>query len=163
MLLAAILMQVTVPAGRAQEAGDSDRVAVLASVQQFFGAMAERDVEAARKVVLGEGRVFSVRYKEGEPVLGSFTFQENHDSWATRSRSFLERVWNSEVRIHDRIATVWTPYDFHIDGEFSHCGVSVSNLVKTPEGWKMTGGVYTVETESCPESPLGSPQTPTER
>ena len=43
------------------------------------------------------------------------------------------------------IATVWTPYDFWIDGKFSHCGIDAFDLVKTDEGWKIAGGSYTLE------------------
>ena len=54
-----------------------------------------------------------------------------------------ERIWNPEVRVNGLIATVWAPYDFWIDGKFSHCGVDQFDLIKTEEGWKIAGGVYT--------------------
>jgi hypothetical protein len=65
-----------------------------------------------------------------------------------------ERIWNPDVRIHGLIATVWAAYDFWIDGKLSHCGVDAFDLIKTPEGWRIAGGVYTVETQ-CSPSPLG--------
>ena len=33
--------------------------------------------------------------------------------------------------------------------------VDAFDLVETPEGWKISGGVYTVDTEGCAPSPLG--------
>jgi hypothetical protein len=36
--------------------------------------------------------------------------------------------------------------------------VDAFDLVKTPEGWKIAGGVYTVERTGCPPSPLGPPK-----
>ncbi|NIO00765.1 MAG: hypothetical protein GTO42_01285 [Candidatus Latescibacteria bacterium] len=160
-LVVALLLCAAVFPIRAQEAGETERVAVLAAVQHFLDAMAQRDTAEARKVVMPEGRVFSVRIEADEPVIRTFTFQEDMDKWAMRSGSILERVWNSEVRVHGRIATVWTAYDFYKSGRFSHCGIDVFDLVKTANGWKLTGGVYTVETESCPESPLGPPRPET--
>ena len=47
-----------------------------------------------------------------------------------------------------------TPYDFWIDGKFSHCGIDAFDLIKTEEGWKLAGGVYTIESK-CEPSPLG--------
>jgi hypothetical protein len=41
-----------------------------------------------------------------------------------------------------------------------HCGVDAFDLVETPEGWKIAGGVYTVEMEGCAPSPLGAPTGP---
>ena len=65
-----------------------------------------------------------------------------------------ERMWNPEVRIRGAIATIWTPYDFWTDGKFSHCGIDAFDLVKTDEGWKISGGGYTIEAQ-CDPSPLG--------
>jgi hypothetical protein len=67
----------------------------------------------------------------------------------------LERMWDARVLIHGRIAVLWTPYDFHRDGKFSHCGVDAFSLVKTDDGWKIAGFIYTVEPEGCRPSPLG--------
>jgi hypothetical protein len=53
-----------------------------------------------------------------------------------------------------RIATVWAPYDFWIDGKFSHCGVDAFDLIKTDKGSRIAGGAYTVELK-CEPSPLG--------
>jgi hypothetical protein len=55
------------------------------------------------------------------------------------------------------LATVWAPYDFHRNVQFSHCGTDAFDLLRTADGWRLTGGAYTVETESCPECPLGPP------
>ncbi len=66
------------------------------------------------------------------------------------------KVWDPKILIHKEIAVVWTKYDFHREGKFSHCGVDAFNLIKTPEGWKISGIIYTVEKEegknlACPE------------
>ena len=66
-------------------------------------------------------------------------------------------MWQPQVRVHKDIAAVWAPYDFWLDGTFSHCGIDSFELVRTPSGWKLTGGIYTVEREGCAPSPLGPP------
>lgn len=155
MLVAVIVLCWSISAASAEPVSDPEREAVLATVQQFLDAMAERNAEKARPVVFPEGRFFSIRHKDGAPVIRSFTIEEDIGKWATLDEAYLERIWNAEVRIHGNLATVWTPYDFHRDGRFSHCGIDAFDLLKTADGWKLTGGVYTVETESCPECPLG--------
>jgi len=52
---------------------------------------------------------------------------------------------------------VWAPYDFWIDGKLSHCGTDAFDLIKTEDGWKIAGGVYTLES-NCATSPLGPPK-----
>jgi len=134
------------------------REAVLAAVQRFFDTMAERDAAGAAGVLVPSGRFFSARVAEGKSVTRSFTNREYLDGLPRRKEDVLERIWEPEVRVRGRIASVWAPYDFWKDRAFSHCGVDAFDLVETPEGWKIAGGVYTVETEGCASSPLGAPR-----
>ena len=155
---AVVLLTLTLPAlASPARAGEDESAAVLAVVERFFDAMARGDVEAARAVTTPEGRFYSVREVDGAPVLRTFTNEESFAQWGEGSERMLERIWEAEVRVDGLIATVRAPYDFHVGDRLSHCGVDVIDLVKTAEGWKMTGGVYTVETEGCAESPLGPP------
>jgi hypothetical protein len=134
---------------------------VLAAVQQFFDSMAARDVERAEEVLVPEGRFFNIRDENGKNVVRSFTNREFLDGLASRKEDVLERMWEPEVRIEGGIATVWTRYDFHRDGVFSHCGVDAFDLVfdeKDGGKWRITGGVYSVERENCSESPLAPPK-----
>jgi hypothetical protein len=132
----------------------SEEKAVLAVVQRLFDAMASRDSAAAQQVLTAEGRYFSVRDTGAAVAVGGATNKEFADRLAGGKEEMRERMWNSKVLIHGRIAVVWTPYDFHRNRKFSHCGVDAFNLIKTAEGWKIAGFVYTVEPTGCPETPL---------
>ena len=138
-----------------QNPATADREAVLAAVQKFFDTMTSRDVAGARSVLIPEGRSFAAVDGTAQPTFRSRSIQEYLDTLETRKEAFVERFWNPEVRIQGPIAVVWTPYDFWIDGRFSHCGVDAFTLVKTPEGWKISGAVYTVQRDGCAPSPLG--------
>jgi putative lumazine-binding protein len=153
-LFLAVLLACTAFAGGAQTS-PSDRDAIVASVQKFFDTMTARDAAGAASVLVPEGRFFSVRDSDEGPRMGGSTFRDYLDGLAKVTQRRVERMWDPEVRVHGRIATVWTRYDFHIDGKFSHCGVDAFDLVKTQEGWKISGAVYTVERTGCPPSPLG--------
>ena len=50
-----------------------------------------------------------------------------------------------------RIAVVWAPYEFRIDGETSHCGVDVVDFVKIDGTWLVSNAMWTVEPEACDE------------
>ena len=70
-------------------------------------------------------------------------------------------MWAPVVQVQGRIASVWTPYDFHIDGRFSHCGIDTITLLRTDAGWRIAGLLYTVQRTGCAPSPLGPPaETP---
>jgi hypothetical protein len=132
----------------------SDRDAVLKVMQGFFDTMTARDVEGARKILQPQGRFHATRMRDGKPEIRGFANEEYLADLQAGKTRMQERIWNPEVRIHGEIATVWAPYDFWIDGKFSHCGIDAFDLIKTEDGWKLAGGVYTLESK-CEPSPLG--------
>ena len=134
---------------------EADKQAIVGVVQKLFDAMAAKDAAAAAAVLVPEARFFVPR--DGEPAR-TFTGKEFAEGVGTRKVAVLERFWNPEVRVRGPIATIWTPYDFWSDGKFSHCGIDAFDLIKTAEGWKISGGTYTVERTGCAPSPLGPPR-----
>ena len=138
----------------AAQTANPDRDAVLKTVQAFFDTMAAKDVEGARKVLQPQGRFHAMSMRDGKPDVRGFSNEEYFAELQASQQPMRERIWNPEVRIHGLIATVVAPYDFWIGGKFSHCGVDAFDLIKTEEGWKLAGGVYTLENK-CEPSPLG--------
>ena len=135
-----------------QDVAPAERQAVLAAVDTFFASMSRRDTVLARAIMLPGSMAYVVvpgREPRSSPdtafirSLGSGTSQ------------LKERIWNPRVDIHGPMAEVWTRYDFHVDGKFSHCGIDDFSLVLTPTGWRIASVTYTVERTGCPESPLG--------
>src|SRR5271165_2334348 len=135
----------------AMGANQPEETAVVATVQKFFDSMAAHDPDAARAVILPEGRVIGAREKQTTNI-SQEQFAANLAT--TKNRAYLERMWNPKVLIRGPIAQVWAEYDFHLDGRFTHCGIDSFSLVKTAYGWKIAGIVYTVETTGCAKSPL---------
>ncbi|UCG51600.1 MAG: nuclear transport factor 2 family protein [Candidatus Latescibacterota bacterium] len=137
----------------AQDTSEED--VVLAVVQQFFDSMTANDKEAASKTLMPHGQYYSVREDPKGLYVKRRSHQEYLEGLSDSDDGMVERIWNPTVLIHGRIAVVWVPYDFHMNGEFRHCGVDAFSLVKTDEGWRIAGIVYTVEPSGCVPSPLG--------
>jgi|SRR5687767_3687324 len=129
----------------------TDRDAVLKVVQAFFDTMTAKDVDGARDILVPQGRFHAMR-AGAEPR--SLSNEEYLAQLQASKQTMRERIWNPEVRVHGPIATMWAPYDFWIDGKFSHCGIDAFDLIKTDKGWKIAGGTYTIESK-CEASPLG--------
>jgi hypothetical protein len=129
--------------------------AVLSVVQQFFDSMTAADKTAAQEVLMPDGQYYGVREDPDSVFIKRRTHRDYLESLAKSSGVALERMWNPTVLIHGPIAAVWVPYDFHLDGEFRHCGVDLFSLVKTDSGWRIAGTVYTIEPDGCEPSPLG--------
>ena len=150
LIIAAIALVPAVARGQSM----ADRDAVLNVVQLFFDTMAARDAEGARKIMVPEGRLFAMEMRKPNASPSSFTHEEHFARLQKGKTTNRERMWNPDVRVHGSIATVWAPYDFWIDGKFSHCGVDAFDLIKTADGWKIAGGAFTMEAK-CEPSPLG--------
>lgn len=151
----ALLVLVSIPSSAQAQ---SEEEAVVAAVRHLFDAMAARDTLAARAVLLPEGRFHSIRDGDDGPRVGSQSHRDFLEQLATPGDDWLERMWTPTVLIHGPMAVVWAEYDFHRNGQFSHCGVDAFSLFKTADGWKIAGTTYTVEPTGCEESPLGPPK-----
>jgi len=144
---------------RAQTGGtDGDKAAVTAAVQALFDAMAAKDAQKALALVVPDGQLQSVRKTDAPAAARGRTLEAFANGVATQKAPVLERMWNPEVHVSGPIATLVTRYDFHLDGKFTHCGTDIFTLVKTADGWKISGGIYTVEQTGCEASPLGEPK-----
>lgn len=155
IFLAIVLLGTTQPVfNQSKTPGKSEKIAVLAVVDQFFEAMAARDAMAYERTVVPEGRFFSFRSIDGKNVMRTRLNQDDIFALRDGKQAWRERIWNPDVKVHGSIANVWTPYDFWIDGKFSHCGIDSFDLIKVDGKWKIAGGMYTVEMR-CKTSPLG--------
>ena len=140
-------------------AQDPDRARVLAAVQSFFDSMEKADAELAKKILMPEARFFSAAERDRKMTIRPSTGDAFVASFSNPNRGkALERMWDPEVRVQGSIAQVWTRYDFHNNGAFSHCGIDAFNLVKTDDGWKIASAMWTVERTGCAPSPLGKPK-----
>ncbi|MBM3814272.1 MAG: nuclear transport factor 2 family protein [Acidimicrobiia bacterium] len=137
-------------------AAGPEEKAVLHVVQRFFDVLASRDAEAGRQLLTDGGQFTIIAIDKGKVTTRVRSFAEFLSTIANGKEKLLERMWTPKVEIHGSIASVWTPYDFHRDGKFSHCGVDGFHLVKLETGWKIAGAIYTVEREGC-KSPLPPP------
>lgn len=136
------------------QSATTERDAVLKTVQTFFDTMTAKDVEGARAILQPQGRFHAIRIRDGKPDVRAFSNEEYFADLKASKQQMRERIWEPEVRVSGLIAAVRAPYDFWLDGKFSHCGVDQFDLIKTEDGWKIAGGVYTLEAK-CPPSPLG--------
>lgn len=132
-------------------AADDDPAAV---VQQLFDAMATHNADAARALFTSDAMLLSVR---ADGTVANTPHEQFVEHVGSSKDAWLERMWKPTVLVHGGIAVVWAEYDFHLNGKLNHCGVDSVNLVKTANGWKISGIAYTSETSGCAPSPLGPP------
>lgn len=133
-----------------------DRAAILETVQKFFDSIEFRDRQLLESILVPNSLNISAReLDDGEVQFNVMSYDEVVTALTRPGRNAKERSWDETVLIQGNIAVVWTPYDFHVDGVFSHCGIDSFQLIKQDGQWLISNSSWTLETENCPASPLG--------
>jgi hypothetical protein len=130
---------------------------IIDVIDRFFVSMTERDSATAAEILTPDGQYYGT-HRNGDKLE---VFRVTHESYLSRlskrKEEVLERYWNPTIHVEGPIAQVWAEYDFYINGVFSHCGVDAFSLIQVEGKWKICGVIFNMETEGCPESPLGKP------
>lgn len=155
--LAVSLVARVAPAQEPTAAADSERAAVLAVVDAALAAISAEDFEGFTNLMLDEAQAFPA-WVEPDGKLG-YRARTRADQRAMEpAADFDERGFDPEVRVQGHLAMIWLPYDFYVDGEWSHCGVDAFILVRRPEGWRIASIAWTVEQPpACRPHPDGPP------
>ena len=135
-------------------AQSSDEKEVIAAAQKLFDAMSSHDSDAARAVIVPDGRLAGA---DDAGKITSLTLEAFAARLSSSKAQMLERIWNPKVQIRGRVAHLWAEYDFHLDGKFHHCGIDSFSMLKSADGWKIVSVEDTRETTGCKPSPLGPP------
>ena len=136
---------------------DTERADILAVLQAVFDGLAgEPDLIAG--VVDPDIVMQSTDARSGATVFGSSTLPGLLERVATGGDVMTERMWDAEVRVAGSLAMVWTPYDFYVGSEFSHCGIDVATLMRRDDGWKIINLDWTRDVPpNCALHPDGPP------
>jgi hypothetical protein len=127
-------------------AGDAE-AEVLAVVDRFFVAFAANDFAAMAKLRV-EG---SVDFVDGPSKTGGTRLTRRPVTVERNTPgNYRERYWDPDVKVRGRIAVVWAPYEFWLDGKSHHCGIDVFEMVKEDDGWKIANLMWTQEPDACP-------------
>ena len=135
-----------------------ERAAILEVMDKAFAAVKSGEPDDWRAIKLAEGTTLSFRpHPNGVAGKHEMRIANNEDFIADLQpdgHEYIER-WTAEptVLIRGPIAVVWGEYEFWIDGEFSHCGVDLIDMVNVEGEWKIANFSWTVEKEGCPTAP----------
>ncbi|PVW14766.1 nuclear transport factor 2 family protein [Marixanthomonas spongiae] len=109
-------------------------------IGEFFRGFHERDTVRMKRVIaphmqmrtfyLSKDGENKVRYLRIEDLLKAVALRPEDQKWD-------ERLLDYKVQSDGNLAHVWTPYEFYLNDEFSHCGANSFTLTYTDEGWKI--------------------------
>ena len=135
-----------------------DRMEVLATVRDLFRALEARDLMRLEALHFPHALTTAVRTGEDSEFPTTRTLPQVLESIAAVTVPMTERIWDPEVRVDGDVASIWAPYDFYVDGSFSHCGHDAVHLVRADGRWRVLSMTYTVaEPPDCRLHPDGPP------
>ena len=134
----------------AAHAHDTDRAAVLTTVQKVFDAMRTRDTILLASAFDTSARLVGVSTR-GTPAVGLTTVGQFGAAIARAPAVDVwnERIFEPDVRIDGPVAQVWAYYTFHRNATFSHCGVDAFMLLRVGAEWKITQLADSRRTQGC--------------
>lgn len=131
----------------AQTAEDS----VKAAVNSLFEGMKNADPSAIKNafadsailqtIINGANGKITVRT---EPVAA---FENSISKLAKGAAD--ERIEFGSVKVDGALASVWTPYKFYYNGNFSHCGANSFQLIRVNGSWKIQYLIDTRRRQGC--------------
>ncbi len=133
-------------------AQSSEEKAVLQVVEVLFEGMKQGDSALVSDLFHPDVRMLtSYTSSDGEPVLKEGSLADFLKAIGTpHPEVWNEKIWNTEIRVDDNLAQIWTDYAFYVDDRFSHCGVDAFQLVKETDGkWRIVHLIDTRRKEPC--------------
>ena len=133
-----------------------DKELVRATAEQFFLAIETKDRALLESILVPGSLNISTQALENDEIkITTLNHASMIDLLISAENDKKERAWDETILVQGHIAVYWAPYDFHIDQEFSHCGIDSFQLVKKDGRWLISNASWTRETLNCPTSPLG--------
>jgi hypothetical protein len=126
---------------------------VRAVVDALFDAMRASDSAAVRELFHPEmDKMASSGVRDGVAGVGFGAISGFVEAvGGAEPGAFDEKIGPAEIRIDDNLATVFTPYAFHYNGNLSHCGVNVFLIARVGEDWRIVGLADTRRRQGCEE------------
>ncbi len=123
-----------------------EQLEVIETVDRFFEGFHKGDT-VLMKSVMADKVMMQTAYKnkEGKDILVTGEADKLVSAVGNRPKDqkWDERLLEYKVQVDGNMANAWTPYEFWLNGEFSHCGVNSFQLFKDGKEWKI---IYLIDT-----------------
>ena len=135
----------------------SEEAEVQKTIETFFEGFHARDSTIMKSVLSDDVVVQTIgRSKTGETVLIQEEIEKVLRGIVSipSEMTFKESLHSFDIKIDGPMANAWTPYSFHMNDTFSHCGVNNFQLFKDNGNWKIIYLIDTRRKEGCDEKQM---------
>lgn len=120
-------------------------------IASMFEGMKSKNTDLIKAAFHAEATMQTVKSGETGSELGSNSVEDflNRIASTPATTTLDERILDYQIKVDGDMAAAWTPYEFYVNENFSHCGVNSFQLIRTPDGWKITYIIDTRRKEGC--------------
>lgn len=124
---------------------NNQKQAIKKTIGTFFEALHKGDSTLMKTVLHESLHLQTTRdNREGKNLLFTETKQQLLINIAKKNPSdtYFEKLLSYDIKIDGNLASVWTPYEFYYNGNFSHCGANSFQLFDNNGKWQI---IYLVD------------------
>lgn len=123
----------------------SEEKTIKKVISTFFDALHQGDSTLMKSTLHKDLKIQTTfTNKEGDKQLRTQTKAQLLKGVASKkvSDKYLEKLLSYTIKIDGNLASVWTPYQFYLNGNFSHCGANSFQLFNNNGQWEI---IYLVD------------------
>ena len=131
--------------------GQSSEDSVKAVVNKLFDGMRNGDSSALREVFADSMVLQTIMQTRAGKIVIRNQQPEDFIRFVGGLKKGMadEKITFQTILVDGALASVWTPYKFHFNQKFSHCGVNSFQLVRIDGAWKIQYLIDTRRTSGC--------------
>lgn len=120
-------------------------------INNLFKGMKDKNQHLLQKVFHEDALMHTVSIGSDGTRLGVGSVSDFINKIAVSSAESVldERIQRYHIKIDGDMASAWTPYEFYINEEFSHCGVNSFQFIRIDDEWKITYVIDTRRKDDC--------------
>ena len=128
----------------------AEHQAIMAPIQSLFDGMREGDGDKVR-AAFSPDAIFYRAHAELRAGGSAEEFAKAVEQ--PRDKVWNEQIWDIDIKVDDKLASVWTQFAFYLGDELRHCGVNSFQLYHFDDGWKIIYLVDTYRDKGCSGKP----------
>jgi len=143
-ILLLLVLSVTTTIAKAQDQA-AEKQAIKKVIETFFEGLHKGDSTVMKSTMHNTIKIqTTATNREGKKMLKTETKQQVLTNIANKKPqdTYLEKLLSYTIKVDGNLASVWTPYEFYYNGNFSHCGANSFQLFNNNGNWEI---VYLVD------------------
>lgn len=143
-IIVLLLLLVSSSVVKAQQE-EKEKQAIKKVIETFFEGLHKGDSTIMKNTLHAEIKIqTTATNKEGTKLLKTEERQQLLKGIADKNPNvvYLEKLLSYDIKIDGNLASVWTPYEFYVNGNFNHCGANSFQLFNNNGKWEI---IYLVD------------------